>query len=105
MPRIRSMLTFLRAAVTATAVLCAHHGSAMDANLAGKSITIIVPSNAGGGSDSMGRLLGRYLHDYLPGKPSVVVQNIPGAGGIKAVNFFVQRIKPDGLTSIAGSAS
>ena len=96
--------TFLLTLAT-TVVFCAKQVSAEDVNFAGKSIAIIIPSNAGGGSDSMGRLLGRYLHEYLPGKPSVVVQNIPGAGGIKAVNFFVQQVKPDGLTSIAGSAS
>lgn len=76
-----------------------------EANFSGKTITIVISSNAGGGTDNMARLVGRYLRDYLPGKPAVIYQNIPGAGGIKALNYFVQQAKPDGLTTIVGSAS
>ena len=76
-----------------------------EVNFAGKTITIVISSNTGGGTDNMARLVGRYLRDYLPGKPTVIYQNIPGAGGIKALNYFVQQAKPDGLTTIVGSAS
>jgi hypothetical protein len=76
-----------------------------EVNFAGKTITIVISSNTGGGTDNIARLVGRYLRNYLPGKPGVIYQNIPGAGGIKALNYFVQQAKADGLTSIVGSAS
>ena len=76
-----------------------------EVNFTGKTITIVISSNTGGGTDNMARLVGRYLRNYLPGKPTVIYQNIPGAGGIKALNYFVQQAKPDGLTTIVGSAS
>jgi tripartite-type tricarboxylate transporter receptor subunit TctC len=68
-------------------------------------VSIIIPSSVGGNTDALGRVFGKYLQQYLPGKPAVVFQNIPGAGGIKALNYLVQQVKPDGLTSISGSAS
>jgi tripartite-type tricarboxylate transporter receptor subunit TctC len=80
-------------------------GIASDVNFEGKSVTIIIPSGVGGGTDAMGRLTGRLLGEYLPGKPIVIFQNMPGASGIKALNYFVTQVKPDGLTSISGSAS
>lgn len=71
----------------------------------GKTVTIVIPSSVGGNTDALARVFGKYLQQYLPGKPPVVFQNVPGAGGIKAMNYLVQQVKADGLTSIAGSAS
>jgi tripartite-type tricarboxylate transporter receptor subunit TctC len=79
--------------------------TAQDVNFKGKSITILVGSEVGGGTDASARLIAPFLTKYLPGQPSVVVQNAPGAGGIKAANFFVQQAKPDGLTALNGSIS
>lgn len=50
-----------------------------------KSVRIVVGSSAGGGFDAFGRLAGRNLGQYLPGKPNVVVSNLPGAGSMKSV--------------------
>jgi len=69
----------------------------------GKSVTMIVGSAPGGGTDTTGRLLATFLHKYLPGEPGIVVQNMPGAGGISSVNLFVHQTKPDGLTVLMGS--
>lgn len=91
--------------VVVIATFCAQQALAAEVNFAGKTVTVVVSSNGGSGTDSMARLFGRYLREYLPGKPTVIYQNIPGAGGIKALNYFVQQVKPDGLTSIFGSAS
>lgn len=74
-------------------------------NLKGKTVTVIVGSEVGGGTDAAARLIAAYLSKYLPGQPSVVVQNMPGASGIKAANHFVQRVAPDGLTLLNGSIS
>jgi tripartite-type tricarboxylate transporter receptor subunit TctC len=61
-----------------------------------KPITIYVAGTAGGGIDLVGRALGRHLGKYLPGKPSVVVQDMPGAGGIRAANFLAETAPRDG---------
>jgi putative tricarboxylic transport membrane protein len=71
----------------------------------GKSITMIVSSSAGGGTDSSGRLIAALLASHLPGKPSVVVRNIPGAEGITGMNYFVRQVAPDGLTVAMGSTT
>jgi tripartite-type tricarboxylate transporter receptor subunit TctC len=47
---------------------------------AGKTITMLAGSSAGGGTDQTVRLLARHLERYIPGKPSIVVVNKPGAG-------------------------
>ena len=64
----------------------------------GKTIRMISTTSAGGGTDITGRLTGRYLIKYLPGNPKLIVQNIPGGGGIKGANYVARRVKPDGLT-------
>ncbi|MGN6735451.1 MAG: Bug family tripartite tricarboxylate transporter substrate binding protein [Candidatus Binatia bacterium] len=65
---------------------------------AGKTITMLAGSSAGGGTDQTVRLLARHLERYIPGKPSIVVVNKPGAGGLIAVNELYNLRKPDGLT-------
>ena len=71
----------------------------------GKTITMLIGDEPGGGTDVAGRLIGLYLHKYLPGEPSVVAQNMPGGSGIAAMNYFVQRTQADGLTLYMGSIS
>lgn len=63
-----------------------------------KTITLVVTSTAGGGYDLWGRLTARYLGKYIPGSPTVVVQNMPGAGNIIGANYVYGIAKPDGLT-------
>jgi tripartite-type tricarboxylate transporter receptor subunit TctC len=87
------------------AILFAHPVQAAEVSFQGKTVTIIVPATVGGNTDALARVFGRYLQQYLPGKPTVIFQVIPGAGGIKGMNYLVQQVKPDGLTSIVGSSS
>ena len=54
----------------------------------GKTINFIVPFSAGGYYDSGARLFARHMAQYIPGKPSIVVQNQPSAGGIGLANRF-----------------
>src|SRR5438105_14771187 len=68
------------------------------AQLAGKTITIIVGYKPGGGYDATARLLARYLPKHLPGKPTVIVQNMPGGNSIIGANHMYNVAKPDGLT-------
>jgi tripartite-type tricarboxylate transporter receptor subunit TctC len=65
---------------------------------AGKQIKLISSSDVGGGYDASARLLARFMGNHLPGKPQIVVQNMPGAGGIKAANYLYNVAPKDGLT-------
>jgi hypothetical protein len=64
----------------------------------GKTIRIIAGFPGGGGVDAESRMLARFLPASIPGNPTVIVQNMPGAGGTVASNWFEQFAKPDGLT-------
>jgi tripartite-type tricarboxylate transporter receptor subunit TctC len=64
----------------------------------GKTVRIIVGFPGGGGVDAEARVVARFLERHLPGNPTVIVQNMPGAGGMIATNWFEQFAKPDGLT-------
>jgi tripartite-type tricarboxylate transporter receptor subunit TctC len=63
---------------------------------AGKTITIYVGYTAGGSYDLYGRLAARHLGAFLPGHPNVVVQNMPGAGSLKAANYLYEVAPHDG---------
>jgi len=72
--------------------------AAAQANFSGKTITIIVGYKPGGGYDATARMLARHLPQHLPGKPTVIVQNMPGGNSIIAANHVYNVAKPDGLT-------
>ena len=63
----------------------------------GKTIKVIVGFTSGGFYDRWSRLLARYVPKYLPGNPEMIVQNMPGAGGMIAANNIYSVAKPDGL--------
>jgi tripartite-type tricarboxylate transporter receptor subunit TctC len=73
-------------------------GLAQPTPYAGKTVTIIVGYKAGGGYDATARLLARHLPKHIPGKPTVIVQNMPGANSMIAANHVYNVAKPDGLT-------
>ena len=64
----------------------------------GRTITILVGFSAGGGYDLYARLLGRHIGRHIPGNPSVTVQNMPGAGSLKATQNVYSVAPKDGLT-------
>jgi len=64
----------------------------------GKTVTIVVGFKTGGGYDATARLLARHLPKHIPGKPNVIVQNMPGANSIISANHVYAVAKPDGLT-------
>lgn len=64
----------------------------------GKTIVIVVGFGVGGGYDRMTRLIAKYLPKYIPGKPTIIIDNMPGAGSIIAANRIYNLEKPDGLT-------
>src|SRR4249919_2630069 len=77
--------------------------AAEDVSFAGKKIDMIIGSAPGGGTDLSSRLIGEFVAKYLPGRPIVIYRNIPGAQGIKALNYFATQVKPDGLSFAGGS--
>jgi tripartite-type tricarboxylate transporter receptor subunit TctC len=62
----------------------------------GKSINIYIGSSAGGGYDAYARALGRHMGKYIPGNPTIVPQNMPGAGGNKAAGYVYSVAPKDG---------
>ncbi len=94
-------------AILALAVMLGH--SAVRAqepvSLQGKSVTMIIGSAPGGGTDLSGRLIANFLAAHLPGTPNVIVRNVPGAQGVTALNYFVKQVAPDGLTVTMGSTT
>jgi len=72
--------------------------AAAQPSFSGKTVTIIVGYKPGGGYDATARMLARHLPDHLPGKPTVIVQNMPGGNSIIGANHMYNVAKPDGLT-------
>ena len=64
----------------------------------GKTVRITVGFSAGGGYDLWARLVARHIGKHVPGNPTVIVENITGAGGIIQANQLFRNTKPDGLT-------
>lgn len=62
----------------------------------GKTVNLIVGGAVGGGSDSYARLVGRYISRHIPGNPSVVVQNMPGATSAKFASYLAAQAAKDG---------
>ena len=96
----------LRMLLAATVGLClAANSPASAQNVAefykGKTIQIIVGFGVGGGYDLYARALGRYLGKYVPGQPTVVVQNLEGAGSVRAANHVYSGSPPDGTVIAA----
>ena len=54
----------------------------------GKTVSIIIGTSPGNDYDFRGRLIGRYLGEHLPGQPSVVPRNMPGAGSLLVLNYI-----------------
>jgi tripartite-type tricarboxylate transporter receptor subunit TctC len=64
----------------------------------GKVIKLVVAFPPGGGYDRMARILVKYLPKYIPGKPIIIIENMPGASGMIGANYIYSIAKPDGLT-------
>lgn len=73
-------------------------GVAQDNFYKGKTIRIVVGGSAGGGYDTYSRTLARHWGKHIPGNPTFVVDNMPGAGSIISANHVYKVSKPDGLT-------
>lgn len=93
------MMSVRRAAAAIVAVLaCAGEAAAEDAAsfYAGKSIELVIGYPPAGSNDIYGRITARHLGKYIPGHPSVIVRNMPGAGSLVAANHIYNRAPKDG---------
>jgi tripartite-type tricarboxylate transporter receptor subunit TctC len=64
----------------------------------GKQMKIVVGASAGAASDLYARVVANFLPKQIPGKPEIIVQNMPGGGSLTAANYVYSVAKPDGLT-------
>lgn len=64
----------------------------------GKTIHIVVGSAPGGGYDTYARTIARHIGKHIPGNPTVIVENMTGAGSLRSANYLYRIAKPDGLT-------
>ena len=64
----------------------------------GKTIRLIVATTPGGGFDAYSRMLARHMGKHIPGNPTFVVENMPGAAFLIGTNYLYRQAKPDGLT-------
>lgn len=71
---------------------------AQDTFYQGKTVRIIVGASAGGGYDTYSRTIARHMGKHIPGNPTLVVDNMPGAGFLISANYMYKIAKPDGLT-------
>ncbi|MFT5538873.1 MAG: tripartite-type tricarboxylate transporter receptor subunit TctC [Alphaproteobacteria bacterium] len=76
-----------------------------EVNFKGKTLTMVIPSRPGGGTDSIGRVVAAGMAKYLPGSPDLIFKNIPAGEGTKALNYFVEKVQPDGITFATSSGS
>ena len=85
--------------------LTAPAASAQEVSFKDKPVTMIIGYAPGGGTDASGRLIAQFIGKHLPGQPTIVVRNQPGADGMTSLNYMVQQTKPDGLTITMGSST
>ena len=83
-------------AAIALASLCG--GAQAQSYYEGKTVRIVVGLAPGGGFDTYARVIGRHIGKHIPGNPTVIVDNMPGAGSILMTNHLYKVAKPDGLS-------
>lgn len=62
----------------------------------GNKVRMIVSSTPGGGNDTYTRLIARHISKHIPGNPTIIVQNMPGAGGLVAADYIYSKARRDG---------
>jgi tripartite-type tricarboxylate transporter receptor subunit TctC len=83
-------------ALILAAVASPAHGDPVEDFYKGRTITVLIGYSPGGSYDSAGRVLAHYMGRYIPGNPSLVPQNMPGAGTLNLVNYLYNVSPKDG---------
>ena len=94
---VRVIYWFLTASAGLFFFTAAGHGATQDF-YQGKVIRIVVGFSPGGAFDAYSRSLSRHMRKYIPGNPTITVENMPGAGSLIAANYLYKAASPDGLT-------
>ena len=89
---------WIRLATVMVAATMASPGAHAADFYANKQITLVVSSDVGNTYDTTARIIARHLPRFIPGAPSFIVQNMPGAGGLRAMNWLYNVAPKDGLT-------
>lgn len=89
-------LTALAGAMATLALGGAAHADAVEDFYRGKTLTMIVATTNGNDYDNRGRLLARHMGEAIPGRPTIVVRNMPGGGGIVGANWMTKVAPRDG---------
>jgi tripartite-type tricarboxylate transporter receptor subunit TctC len=79
--------------------------AAQEPNYRGKTVSLVVSSAPGGGTDIIARLVSAAMEKYLPGQPNIVYKVMPAAGGTAGLNWFAAQAAPDGLTFFIGAGN
>jgi tripartite-type tricarboxylate transporter receptor subunit TctC len=95
-PKFLPCAALAAAALLASAVAGGSPAAAADPFFKDKQIRLIVGSAPGGGYDAYGRLLAQYMRPHIPGNPTILVQNMPGAGSLVAANYIYNVAPKDG---------
>ena len=86
------------AAIAAISAIVSGSAAVAEDFFTGKQISLIISTGVGGSFDANARILARYLGGHLPGKPTVVPKNMPGAGHVRAANYLYNQAPSDGTT-------
>ena len=89
---------FISAAIALGATYVAPSSYAQESPYKGVQMNFVVSADAGNSYDMFARMIGRYLPKHIPGQPTVIVQNMPGAGGLRATNWLYNVAPKDGNT-------
>jgi tripartite-type tricarboxylate transporter receptor subunit TctC len=88
----------LALSIVAILIVAGRDGAGAQSFYEGKTLRLIVGFAPGGGFDTYARLLSRHMGRHIPGNPTIVVENMTGAGSLISANHLYRVAKPDGLT-------
>jgi len=99
-PRVQESANALIVAVLLAATSQPAHAADF---FAGKTINLIAGTDVGGGFSIYARLIGKHISRYIPGNPTIIVRNMPGAGGATAATYLYRTAPRDGTTILSVS--
>jgi len=89
-------MTAVAAFAASLAAAQSAHAQSVEKFYSGRTVNVVIGYGVGGGYDTYARLLARHLGKHIPGNPSIVPQNMPGAGGLKATQYIYAVAPRDG---------
>ncbi len=100
---MRAIGAFFIAASLVCGAASSNAADPVESFYAGKTVTLLIGYSAGGGYDTYARVLARHMGSHIPGNPTIVPQNMPGAGSLRATNYLYEVAPRDG--SVFGTFS